>query len=284
MAVPDSLVVTQLPSTTLDPQTPHYHFSSPISAGEQFPTPSSTSSEGTPSTSSHQSPGLSHGISRVGPHGPNYCHAVHAPARNKQHKQAQDVQTFFTEEEGLYVCLFCTSVSCCLACFIFSEMFIGRSMHLTHNIWLHSMGKRPAPPFAKVTCVNHIQVHGLLPVINLALISWPRVHRTLFRNIKCSWSRGSLRALYAWSLCWRNCWLYSLWWSGTSKVIFCIHFVNLYIVVRVLMSLSLWSYEPFFWCCEKILRTLTFHITLQFANRSWKYGKNILISCKIKIR
>ena len=145
-----------------------------------------TSSEGTPSTGSHQSPGLFHGIQRVGPHGLNYCHAVHAPAGNKKCKQAQDVQTFFIEEEGLYVCLFCMSVSCCLTCFIFSGTFIGRSMHLTHNIWLYGMGKRPAPLFAKVTCGNHIRVHRLLPVINLALISWPRVHRTLFRNIENS--------------------------------------------------------------------------------------------------
>jgi hypothetical protein len=40
--------------------------------------------------------------------------------------------------------------------FIFSDMFTEKSMHLTHNIWLHGMGRTPAPLSAEITCANHI--------------------------------------------------------------------------------------------------------------------------------
>ena len=79
--------------------------------------------------------------------------------------------------------------------FIFSDMFIEKSMHLTHNIWLHGMGRTPAPPSAEITCVNHIRVPGLLPVINLALISQPRVHRIPFGIIESSTTKHQVQTI-----------------------------------------------------------------------------------------
>ncbi|KAF8970638.1 hypothetical protein BDZ97DRAFT_1753834 [Flammula alnicola] len=81
--VPDSPVVAPLPSAIPDPQTPHNpHPSSPVSKGEQFPMPSSSSSEDTPRTGT--TPRMSRGTPRAGPHSPNRRRAVHAPAGNKQ--------------------------------------------------------------------------------------------------------------------------------------------------------------------------------------------------------
>ena len=86
---------------------------------------------------------------------------------------------------------------CCILfhSFIFSDMFTEKSMHLTHNIWLCGMGRTPAPPSAKITCVNHIQVPGLLPVINLALISQPRVHRIPFEIIESSTTKRQVQMI-----------------------------------------------------------------------------------------
>ena len=79
-------------------------------SGEQFPSPSLSSSDGTPFTSPSQSPRYSRGTPRSGLHSPNRHCALHAPAGNKQHKHANDVRTFYSEEKELHICLFCTSV------------------------------------------------------------------------------------------------------------------------------------------------------------------------------
>ena len=106
--VTNNLATTSLPSTTPVPQMPrNFHFSSP---GEQFPSPSLSSSDGTPFTSPSQSPRYSRGTPRSGPHSPNRRCALHAPAGNKQQKHANDVRTFYSEEKELHICLFCTSV------------------------------------------------------------------------------------------------------------------------------------------------------------------------------
>ena len=108
--VPNSPAITPLSSATLDPQTPHNpRLSSPISMGEPFPMPSPSSSEGTPRTNTRQR--VPPGTPQAASHSPIRHHTVCAPAGNKQHKQAKDVRAFYTEGEGLYICLFCTSVS-----------------------------------------------------------------------------------------------------------------------------------------------------------------------------
>lgn len=109
--VPNSPASTPLALSyaTLNPQTPpNPHLSSPVSTGEHFPTPSPSSSEDTPRTDTRQR--VPPGTPRAGPHSPVRRRTARAPAGNNQRKQAKDVRAFYTEGEGLYVCLFCTLV------------------------------------------------------------------------------------------------------------------------------------------------------------------------------
>jgi hypothetical protein len=161
--------VTPPPPASPNPQTPRNR--PPLSPNEErFPTPSSSSSEDVPTTPNTRgaprppSTPRARGTPRSGPHSPSRRRVARAPAGNKNRKEATDVRTFFTVEEGMHVCLFCTYVFFFLFLFSFNHTETDgsaeRNMPSTRNIWSRDMERRQVPVSVGTIYVKYIPTHG----------------------------------------------------------------------------------------------------------------------------
>ena len=131
------------------------HFSSP---GEQFLSLLSSSSWGVPCTSPSQNPRCSCNTTWAGPHSPNCCCTLHAPAGNKQCKYANNTQTFYTKEKEFHVCLFCMSVLLYPVSLIYFLWHVCRGKHaLNPQYMVTQYGKNTSTTiYQKHLCESHL--------------------------------------------------------------------------------------------------------------------------------